>query len=39
VPGNLSLDDPTAGLGSVNAMSDLPQFTRAGGAVHVFKLP
>ena len=39
VPGNLSLDDPYAALGAVGAMSDLPKFTAAGGAVHVFKIP
>jgi alcohol dehydrogenase (cytochrome c) len=39
VPANLSLDDPFAALGAVGAMSDLPQFTGPGGAVHVFKLP
>lgn len=39
VPGALSADDPFAGLGAVGAMADLPRFTRAGGAVHVFKLP
>jgi alcohol dehydrogenase (cytochrome c) len=39
VPGRLSTDDPFAGLGAVGAMADLPQFTPAGGSVHVFKLP
>ena len=38
VPGKLSTDDPTAGLGAVGAMADLPMFTPAGGSVHVFKL-
>ncbi|MBA3595917.1 MAG: methanol/ethanol family PQQ-dependent dehydrogenase [Methylibium sp.] len=39
VPAELSPDDPFAGLGIVGAMADLPRFTPAGGAVHVFKLP
>jgi PQQ-dependent dehydrogenase (methanol/ethanol family) len=39
VPGNLSPDDPFAALGAVNAMKDLPEHTKAGGALHVFVLP
>ncbi|HLB10338.1 MAG TPA: PQQ-dependent dehydrogenase, methanol/ethanol family [Gemmatimonadaceae bacterium] len=39
VPGNLSADDPFAALGAVNAMRDLPEHTKAGGALHVFDLP
>lgn len=39
VPGNLSADDPFAALGAVNAMKDLPDHTKAGGALHVFVLP
>jgi len=39
VPGNLSTDDPYAALGAVNAMKDLPDHTKAGGALHVFELP
>jgi PQQ-dependent dehydrogenase (methanol/ethanol family) len=39
VPGNLSADDPFAALGAVNAMKDLPEHTKAGGALHVFVLP
>jgi PQQ-dependent dehydrogenase (methanol/ethanol family) len=39
VPGNLSADDPFAALGAVNAMRDLPEHTKAGGALHVFELP
>ncbi|MBA2683313.1 MAG: PQQ-dependent dehydrogenase, methanol/ethanol family [Gemmatimonadaceae bacterium] len=39
VPGNLSPDDPFAALGAVNAMRDLPDHTKAGGALHVFTLP
>ena len=39
VPGNLAPDDPYAALGAVGALSDLPAFTRPGGAVHVFKIP
>jgi PQQ-dependent dehydrogenase (methanol/ethanol family) len=38
VPGNLSPDDPFAALGAVNAMKDLPEHTKAGGALHVFVL-
>jgi PQQ-dependent dehydrogenase (methanol/ethanol family) len=38
VPGRLSLDDPYAGFGTVNAMSDLSLFTPPGGTLHVFKL-
>ena len=37
VPGNLSTDDPYAALGAVNAMKDLPEHTKAGGALHVFE--
>jgi PQQ-dependent dehydrogenase (methanol/ethanol family) len=39
VPGNLSIDDPWAALGAVGAVPDLPNDTKAGGAVHVFALP
>jgi PQQ-dependent dehydrogenase (methanol/ethanol family) len=39
VPGQFATDDPYAAFGIVGAMKDLPQFTPAGGAVHVFKLP
>jgi PQQ-dependent dehydrogenase (methanol/ethanol family) len=39
VPGNLSTDDPYAALGAVNAMKDLPEHTKAGGALHVFVMP
>lgn len=38
VPAELSVEDPFAALGAVGAMADLPKFTKAGGAVHVFKL-
>jgi glucose dehydrogenase len=38
VPGNLSPDDPWAALGAVGAMADLPEHTKAGGAIHVFAL-
>jgi len=38
VPGKLSTDDPFAALGAVNAMKDLPEHTKAGGALHVFAL-
>ena len=39
VAGKLSIDDPYAALGMVAATTDLPQFTKPGGAVHVFRLP
>jgi PQQ-dependent dehydrogenase (methanol/ethanol family) len=39
VPGKLSTDDPYAALGAVNAMKDLPDHTKAGGALHVFVMP
>lgn len=39
VSGQLSTDDPFAGLGTVGALSDLPRFTPPGGSVHVFKIP
>ena len=39
VPGRLATDDPYAAFGITAATKDLPQFTPAGGAVHVFKLP
>lgn len=38
VAGDLSLDDPTAALGAVNAYSDLGQATRQGGHLYVFAL-
>lgn len=38
VPGNLSADDPWAALGAVGAVPDLPQDTKAGGALHVFAI-
>jgi PQQ-dependent dehydrogenase (methanol/ethanol family) len=39
VAGNLDPRDPTAALGFVNAMSDLPQHSTKGGMLHVFALP
>ena len=39
VAGNLDARDPTAALGFVNAMSDLPQHSNKGGMLHVFALP
>ena len=39
VPAKFALDDPTAALGAVGALADLPMFTGPGGQVHVFKLP
>jgi PQQ-dependent dehydrogenase (methanol/ethanol family) len=38
VPGNLSPDDPTAALGAVGGVPDLPQYTAAGGMLYVFSL-
>jgi alcohol dehydrogenase (cytochrome c) len=38
VSGNLSKDDPWAALGAAGAVGDLPDHTKAGGAVHVFAL-
>jgi alcohol dehydrogenase (cytochrome c) len=39
VAGDLDARDPTAALGFVNAMTDLPQYTQKGGALYVFALP
>jgi lanthanide-dependent methanol dehydrogenase len=39
VSGNLDSRDPTAALGFVNAMADLPQHSTKGGMLHVFALP
>lgn len=39
VAGGLDPRDPTGALGMVNAMKDLPDFTKKGGAIHVFALP
>jgi glucose dehydrogenase len=39
VVGALSVDDHWAALGAVGAVGDLPQHTKAGGAIHVFALP
>jgi PQQ-dependent dehydrogenase (methanol/ethanol family) len=39
VSGNLDARDPTAALGFVNAMADLPQHSTKGGTLHVFALP
>jgi lanthanide-dependent methanol dehydrogenase len=39
VSGQLDARDGTAALGFVNAMKDLPDYTRAGGTLHVFALP
>jgi alcohol dehydrogenase (cytochrome c) len=39
VAGNLDPADPTAALGFVNAMADLPQHTTKGGTLYVFALP
>ncbi len=38
VAGDLSLDDPTAALGAVNAFADLGRYTQKGGALYVFAL-
>lgn len=39
VPGHLNPADPTAALGFVGAMADLPKATAAGGELYVFTLP
>lgn len=39
VAGNLDPRDGTAALGFVNAMTDLPDYTTAGGTLYAFKLP
>jgi glucose dehydrogenase len=39
VSGDLDARDPTAALGFVNAMKDLPAKTQKGGMVYVFALP
>jgi PQQ-dependent dehydrogenase (methanol/ethanol family) len=39
VAGGLDPQDPTAALGFVNAMKDLPQKTTKGGMLYVFGLP
>lgn len=38
VAGDLSLDDPTAALGAVNAFADLGRYTQKGGMLYVFAL-
>jgi outer membrane protein assembly factor BamB len=39
VSAKLDTRDPTAALGFVNAVKDLPQKTTAGGMLYVFTLP
>jgi lanthanide-dependent methanol dehydrogenase len=39
VSGNLDPNDPTAALGFVGAMQDLPDHTARGGSLYVFRLP
>ena len=39
VAGELDPRDPTAALGFVNAMKDLPEHTQQGGTLYVFALP
>jgi alcohol dehydrogenase (cytochrome c) len=39
VAGDLAAADPTAALGFVNAMADLPAHTAKGGTLYVFALP
>jgi alcohol dehydrogenase (cytochrome c) len=39
VAGGLDPKDPTAALGFVNAMKDLPDKTTKGGMLYVFALP
>jgi len=38
VAGDLDIRDPTAALGFVNAMKDLPKYTTKGGVLYVFSL-
>jgi len=38
VAGDLSLDDPTAALGAVNAFAELGRYTQKGGQLYVFAL-
>jgi lanthanide-dependent methanol dehydrogenase len=39
VSGALDVRDPTAALGFVGAMKELPKYTSTGGTLHVFALP
>jgi PQQ-dependent dehydrogenase (methanol/ethanol family) len=39
VAGGLDPADPTGAAGTVGAMTDLPQYVSAGGALYVFSLP
>jgi alcohol dehydrogenase (cytochrome c) len=39
VAGDLDARDPTAALGFVNAVKDLPDYTQKGGTLYVFALP
>jgi PQQ-dependent dehydrogenase (methanol/ethanol family) len=39
VSGPVDARDGTAALGMINAMSDLPKYTTAGGTLYVFSLP
>jgi lanthanide-dependent methanol dehydrogenase len=39
VAGQLDANDPTAALGFVNAMKDLPDHTAPGGTLYVFAIP
>src|SRR5204862_187382 len=39
VAGDLDAADPTAALGFVNAMADLPKHSTKGGMLYVFSLP
>ena len=39
VAGELDPEDPTAALGFVGAMQDLPEHTAPGGTLYVFELP
>jgi alcohol dehydrogenase (cytochrome c) len=39
VAGGLDPRDPTAALGYVGAMGDLPEYTTKGGMLYVFSLP
>jgi alcohol dehydrogenase (cytochrome c) len=39
VAADMSLDDPTAGLGAIGAFKDLANFSNQGGVLTVFSLP
>ena len=39
VAADMSLEDPTAGLGAIGAFKDLANFSNQGGVLTVFSLP